>query len=144
MKSIALLFSLLLALPATAELKPEGTFVPSECTFDDQAQLDRPAVDVVAVESLCVGKLSGLNQAAIELNLNDGTSRLYTIEAIKIKKPMGAERVKIKGEAADGSGETITGFYNYSSGIRRYVTIEIETSGNLEFEGELQLIMTTL
>ena len=135
MKLFGLLLVVGFAAQTQADVKPVGQFVPSECTF----------IEDTAATNACVGELSGMNQTAIELKINDGTTRVYAINAIKIEAgKMGVQNVKIEGANVADKNDTLQGIYHYSSGIRLLRMISVKTSSGLNVESELETVFVTM
>ena len=146
MKSVIFSAILLLPLVSQAEVKRPGTFVPNLCSHASNA---RTHTDAVAINSVCVGSIVGMDGKVIELSLNDGGSRRYGVK-MEGTPPggMGSFSNKFNGDRLlrgnDESGaESISGVISTSSGISFSSSISLRTSGNLTFKGPLEIVYVT-
>jgi len=140
---LALLASILLfASVSQAEVKEPGTFVPSLCS-------QKPEVSVretfVAIESVCLGKIAGSDQAAIQLVLNDGETRDYAVDVEKKPGRMGVTKSKFTGNVMTIKMiDQISGELTTTSGITVTQSITLETATtNLQFSAPLQQVFVT-
>jgi hypothetical protein len=142
MKILSLLLLSLVSASALAEVKPLGTFVPSLCS--NASEDNGFKIDIVAVESACMGELSGTGKQAIQLQLNDGTTRTYEVKMKKKVIRMGATTIPFKGVNVEDETETIKGNYYFTTGITVTHNIELKTSSKLEFKSRLEAVFTTM
>lgn len=138
MIAISLLFA---AFATQAEVKPMGTFVPSLCSYTIKAGPVR--AELLAVESVCVGKLSGMRQDVVKLVLNSGEVRTYAVKFKRGKGGMGVSKSPFTGLDESGT-DKISGILNSTSGITTTYGISVKTKSNLEFRGPLKVVFTTL
>ncbi len=142
MKFLSLVLLSLVSVAALAEVKPPGTFVPSLCSFNDEK--GKPTIDIVAVESVCLGEIVGSTKQILQVALNDGSTRNYAIKMKKDVVRMGATTTPFNGANVDDKDETISGKLVTISGITVTHKIQLETSSNLEFTANLEMVFTTL
>lgn len=144
MKSLLLAIFVLTAGAAQAEVKVPGTFVPSLCSIDRDRSI---STEIVKVKKVCFGEIAGFDKKAVELYLNSGESRLYSIElksSIKGNRGMGVSRVIFKGGLAVlRMHDPIVGELVTTSGIRTSHNISLKTSTNLKFSGALEPVFVT-
>lgn len=141
MKALLLVSALFAASFAQAEVKPLGTFVPTLCTYHTKS--NGPVAAVVAVKSVCVGKLSGMNQEVVKLSLNTGEEAYYAVKFTGKRGGMGVSKAKFSG--MDESGEDkITGTLITTSGITVSYQIQLKTKSNLSYSGNLKAVFTTM
>lgn len=143
MKFLSLVLLSLVSVAALAEVKPPGTFVGSLCSFNENEK-GKPTIDIVAVESVCLGEFVGFKKQILQLTLNDGTVRNYEIKMKKNTVRMGATTTPFKGVNVEDEEETIKGNYIFSSGITVFHKIELVTSSNLEFAAPMEMVFTTM
>ncbi len=133
---------LLLATASHAEVKEPGTFVPSLCS---EKQTDEVRPSVVAVEGVCLGKVVGSEGSVIQLTLNDGAVRLYSVELERSQPRMGSHTSKFTGNVMTIKMiDNISGQLKTTSGITVTHDITLETSTtNLKFSGPMQMVFVT-
>ncbi|MES3037905.1 MAG: hypothetical protein V4736_08365 [Bdellovibrionota bacterium] len=135
-----LLFSLVtvVAIAASAVVKPVGTFEPTLCSLP--AKKGQVTIQIVALERVCLGWLSGTNQQAAVIYINDGSSRQYNITMPPTPPTMGPSVAKFSGAATDGSNDKIAGELTTVSGITVSHSVKLKTKSNLKYIGNLQVI----
>ena len=139
MKSLIAIAMFVTAFAAHAEVKPFGAFVPSLCSYSTK---NRPVAAVVAVKSVCVGDLSGMNQDAIKLTLNSGEEVTYLVKFKGNPGGMGITKDPFKGVEQSGT-DKISGVLSTTSGITTTYGISLKTKTNLEFQGPLKAVFVT-
>ncbi len=70
---------------AFAEVKPQGTPVAYACSNNALNSADRVSTAIIKATRICMSRLSGLNQDALLLTLNDGTTQVWYVV---IKQPL--------------------------------------------------------
>jgi hypothetical protein len=142
MKTILAAALLLSSFAAHAEVKPVGTFVPQACSMNPDPNEARP--DIIAIDKVCVGQLAGMDQAAIQIFVNDGSEEIY---AINVKDTgvlrMGPNPASFSGVNVDSSTVTVKGQIITVMGIRKSVQVKLKTSRNLKFEGGVEQVWVT-
>ena len=125
---------------AHAEVKPLNTFVPSLCSnTNGSGSSNQSVMDV------CVGKLAGTDQQAIEVQLMDGSVRTYwTGLAVKPLRT-GINKFPFSGGVlVIRMRDEISGVMTISSGITVSQKISLETSvSGLKFQGSLVGVSVT-
>ncbi len=139
------LLGLFVSFNAFAVLNPPGTFEPDMCAYTNFGSPGSFRSDVIAVDEVCKGSLAGLNQQAVQVIVNDGSVRVYAITVKDAAKgKMGIQKLPFKGENVEDSSDKIKGNLYFSSGITTAWSIELETTGNLKFEGNLERVVRAL
>lgn len=139
-KFLLIAMSLMIVGTAKANVKAPGEFVPSLCSTGAE---DVISTQIVAVRSVCVGDIVEVSRA-IQLTLNDGTTRLYQVNFVGGLKGMGMGTAKFTGSSTTDFNDEIEGKLVQSSGVTTTNYIELTTSGNLKFSGSLDFVFTTM
>lgn len=137
MKSSIAFIMTLASLSAIADMKPMGTFIPSQCSPDTSvATVVRP----YSVRNICFGKLSGLNAKAIQVQyLVQGdmmfvsTMRVVKSQAVNggINPNMAAEEVTVVDQTGKQSQLRATSEVNTGC----VLSLSGKTPNNVYFSG---------
>ena len=142
MKKVLLASAVMLTtIAAKAEVKLPGTFVPSLCS-------QRPAVsagsEILSVEQVCLGTRVQVEGPSLAIYLNDGSSEVYDIRVKESILRLGANTAPFKGESIAEGGSSVKGQIITIMGIRKSISIKLQTDRNLKFQGDLEAVYVTL
>lgn len=141
MKFVLVMVAVLFSGMAHAEVKAPGTFVPRLCSTEPVNT--GFALEMLAVKSVCLGKVVGADGTYLSAKLNDGTTQTFQIEVEKVNLTLGLNSQGFVGADFDGR-TSVRGEIVIINGIRQSHAIKFITSGNLKFSGNLEVVMTTL
>lgn len=135
--------ALVAATSAQAEVKPHGTFVPSLCSHQNDAGRIRPSI--VAVKEACIGKIAGFQKDALEVQLNDGSVRVYKIQMRRSGPPrMGQNKTAFEGALFNNrQHDEVRGVLVFTTGITTSWQLQFRTDSNLTFSGNLREVFVT-
>lgn len=142
MKKVLLASAVMLAsLGAQAEVKPPGTFVPSLCSVRSEASAHS---ELLAVEQVCLGARVQMDGTSLAILLNDGTQEIFDIRVKESILRLGENKAPFKGESIFEDASSVKGEIITIMGIRKSISIKLQTNRNLRFQGNLEAVYVTL
>ncbi|KYG66315.1 hypothetical protein AZI86_04465 [Bdellovibrio bacteriovorus] len=142
MKKVLLASALMLStIVAKADVKLPGTFVPSLCS---KRAATSAGSELLNVEQVCLGTRVQMEGQSLAIYLNDGSAEVYDISVKERILRLGPNTAPFKGESVAEDGSLVKGQIITIMGIRKSVSIKLQTNSNLKFQGDLEAVYVTL